>query len=117
MASHHVSFALGAHVRFGTLEFLILEGSQLELVGSAPQVPPPADSDMVAETLKGLRLDALEAHALESVPAPVFNYGRLERLHLATTVLGGPPPPLLLLRQRHGADEWERAAPLGEHFR
>ena len=65
-------------MRFGTLEFLILEGSHLELVGSAPQVPPPTDSDMVAETLEGLRLDALEAHALESVPAPVFNYGRLE---------------------------------------
>ena len=51
MASHAISWVLGAHVRFGDLDFIVMVGGELAL-----------------------------AHAtIQSLPFIGFNYGRLER--------------------------------------
>ena len=63
MASHNVSWVLGAHVRFGNLDFIIM--TEGELV-RAPVIVQPLHStglDMIAEALEELQLHAPEAHA------------------------------------------------------
>ena len=90
LPSHYVSFTPGAHVHFGTLEFLVLEENQLELVKSVPPVSS-ADPNTVITTPEGPQPDALETQTPDSVPTPAFDYRRLERL-LSTFMQPRPSP-------------------------
>ena len=66
MASHSISWALGAHVHFGDLKFIVTAEGEL---ARAPIVAPPFHStslDEIIEMLEGLWLHALEAHAPRS---------------------------------------------------
>ena len=51
MATHAISWVLGAHVRFGDMDFIVTVGGELALAHAATQ----------------------------SLPSVSFNYGRLER--------------------------------------
>ena len=79
MASHNVSWVLGAHMHFGNLDFIVtMEG---ELV-RAPVVVQPLHStglDSIAEALEELQLYAPKAHTPKSDQLLGFDYGRLER--------------------------------------
>ena len=52
LPSHYVSFTPGAHAHFETLEFLVLEENQLDLVRSMPPISS-ADPDTVITTTEG----------------------------------------------------------------
>jgi hypothetical protein len=64
MAGHSISWILGVHVRFGTLDFVITtDGERVRAL--APAQPPLATGlDAIDEALEELQLHALEAHAL-----------------------------------------------------
>ena len=66
MASHNLSWVLGAHVRFGDLDFIVtMEGELLW----APVVVQPHHStglDTIAKVLEELKLHALEVHTPRS---------------------------------------------------
>ena len=80
MASHSVSWVLGAHVRFGNLDFIVTMEGELARVPTAIQPLHSADLNAITEALEELQL-----HAPEACPPPVsdqllgFDYGRLER--------------------------------------
>ena len=79
MASHGVSWVLGAHVRFRNLDFIIMTEGEL---AQAPAVVQPLHStslDTIAEALEELQLHAPEARAPGSDQLLGFDYGRLER--------------------------------------
>ena len=63
MASHGVSWVLGAHVRFGNLDFIIMTEGELAQVPAAVQPLHSASLDAIAEALEELQLHAPEAHA------------------------------------------------------
>ena len=79
MASHGISWVLGAHVRFGDLDFIVTTEGEL---ARAPVVVQPFHStglDVITEMLEELRLHALKARAPRSSQLLDFDYGRLER--------------------------------------
>ena len=89
MASHTVNWVLGAHVRFGDLDFIIkMEG---ELVQAPTNVHPLhfIGLDMITEVLEELQLHAPKARALRSNQLLDFDYGRLE--HQLGAFLGPRP--------------------------
>jgi hypothetical protein len=55
MACHDIGWVLSAHMRFGSLDFIVTVVLPF----------PIMDLDMVIETLEGLRLCPSESHALE----------------------------------------------------
>ena len=63
MASHDITWVLGAHVRFGDLNFIIMTEGEL---ARAPIIVQPLHSagfDAITEALEELWLCALEAYA------------------------------------------------------
>ena len=66
MASHGVSWVLGAHVRFGNLDFIVTMEGELAQVPAAIQPIHPASLDVITEVLEELQLLG-------------FDYGRLKR--------------------------------------
>ena len=79
MASHDISWVLGAHVHFGDLHFIITAEGEL---ARAPVVVQPLHSaglDAITEALEELRLRAPEARAPGSDQLLGFDYGRFER--------------------------------------
>jgi len=43
MANHAIGWVLGAHVRFGDLDFIVTLGGELALAHAAVQSPPSAN--------------------------------------------------------------------------
>ena len=79
MASHGVSWVLGAHVRFGNLDFIVTTEGELALVPTAVQPLHSVGLDAIVEALEELQLHAPEAHAPGSDQLLGFDYGRLKR--------------------------------------
>ena len=78
MASHGISWVLGAHVRFGDLDFIFMVEGEL---AQAPVVIQPFHStslDVITEALEEVRLHAPEACAPRSDRLLDFDYERLE---------------------------------------
>ena len=78
MASHGISWVLGAHVCFGDLDFIIMAEEELARI---PVVIEPFHStgiDMITEMLEELRLHAPEVRAPGSSQLLDFDYGSLE---------------------------------------
>ena len=79
MANHSISWVLGAHVRFGDLDFIITAEGEL---ARAPIVVQPlqfTSLDVITEALEELRLRASKARAPRSGQLLDFDCGRLER--------------------------------------
>jgi hypothetical protein len=64
MASHDIDGTPGAHVRFGSLDFIVTTEGELARA-PAPQAPPATGLDTIAGALEELWLGALEARAPE----------------------------------------------------
>ena len=79
MANHGVSWVLGAHVRFGNLDFIVTIEGELAQVPAAVQPLHSAGHDAIAEALEELQQHAPEARAPGSDQLLGFDYGRLER--------------------------------------
>ena len=79
MASHGISWVLGAHVCFGGLDFIITTEGELAQAPAAVQSLHSAGLDAIAEALEELQLHAPEARAPGSDQLLSFDYGRLER--------------------------------------
>ena len=78
MAKHDISWALGAHVRFGDLDFIIMMEGELAMAPATIRPLHSANLDAIAEVLEELQLHAPEAHAPRSDQLLGFDYGRLE---------------------------------------
>ena len=89
MASHGVSWVLGAHVRFGNLDFIVTIEGELAQAPTAVQPLHPTDLDVIVEAVEELQLHTPEARTPGSDQFLGFNYGRLER-QLGTFL--GPRP-------------------------
>ena len=63
IASHDISWVLGAHVCFGSLDFIITVGGELALAHAAIQPLPSIGLDTVNEVVEELQLNASRAHA------------------------------------------------------
>ena len=79
MASHGVSWLLGAHMRFGNLDPFSTMGGELVQAPIAVQPLHSASFNVIAEALEELQLHAPEAYAPGSDQLLGFDYGRLER--------------------------------------
>ena len=90
MASHGVSWVLGAHVCFGNLDFIITTEGELMQAPVAVQPLHSSGLDAITEALEELRLHAPEARASGSDQLLGFDYRRLER-QLGAFL--GPRPP------------------------
>jgi hypothetical protein len=64
MASHDANWTPGAHVRFGSLDFIVTNEGEL-VRALAPQTPPATSLDVIVGALQELQLSALEARASE----------------------------------------------------
>ena len=58
MASHGISWVLGAHVRFGDMDFIITVGEELALAHAVIQPLPSIGLDTVNEVVEELQLHA-----------------------------------------------------------
>ena len=63
MASRGVSWVLGAHVRFGNLDFIVMTGEELVQALIAVQPLHSSGLDAITEALEELRLHAPVARA------------------------------------------------------
>ena len=63
MASHGISWVLGAHVRFGDLDFIVMAEEELARVPVVAQPLHSTSLDTIAEALEELQLHASEARA------------------------------------------------------
>ena len=79
MASHNISWVLGAHVCFRDLDFIIMAEGELAQEPIIVQPLHSASLDAITKALEELRLHAPEAHAPQSGQLLDFNYGMLER--------------------------------------
>ena len=79
MASHSVSCILKAHVRFGSLDFIVTTEGELAQAPAAVQPLHPAGLDAIVEALEELQLHAPEARVPGSDRLLGFDYGRMER--------------------------------------
>ena len=79
MASHDLSWVLGAHVRFGDLDFIVTAEGELAMDLAAIRPLHSTGLDAIAEALEELRLHAPDAYAPGSDQLLGFDYGRLER--------------------------------------
>ena len=66
MASHHVNWVLGADMRLGDLDFIIMMEGELVRAPVVVQHLHSAGLDSITEALEELQLHAPEAHAPES---------------------------------------------------
>ena len=66
MASHGVSWVLGAHMRFGNQDFIVTMEGGLAQGPAAIQPLHSASLNVIAEALEELQLHAPKAHALRS---------------------------------------------------
>ena len=78
MASHGVSWVLGAHVRFRNLDFIVTTEGELAQVSAAVQPLHSASLDAIVEALEELQLHVLEVYVPRSDRLLGFDYGRLE---------------------------------------
>jgi hypothetical protein len=62
MASHDIDWTPGAHVCFGSLDFIVTTEGELARA-PAPQTPLAIGLDETIEALEELQLSAPEAHA------------------------------------------------------
>ena len=79
MASHGVSWVLGAHVCFGNLDFIVTMEEELMQAPIAIQPLHSAGLDTIAEALEELQLHAPKVRAPTSNQLLDFDYRRLER--------------------------------------
>ena len=79
MASHNLSWVLGAHMRFGDLDFIVTAEGELAMAPTAVQPLHSAGLDAITETLEELQLHAPEARAPRNDQLLNFDHGRLER--------------------------------------
>ena len=89
MASHGVSWVLGAHMCFGNLDFIVTTEEELAQVLTAVQPLHSVGLNAIAEMLEELQLHAPEAHAPRSDQLLGFDYERLE--HQLDAFLGPRP--------------------------
>ena len=66
MASHNLSWVLGAHVRFRDLDFIVTMEGELAMAPAAIQPLYSAGLDTIAEALEELQLHAPEVRAPRS---------------------------------------------------
>ena len=78
MTSHDISWVLGAHVRFGDLDFIVTMEGELAWVPVVVQPFHSTSLDVITEMLEELWLHASEARAPRSGQLLGFDYGRLE---------------------------------------
>jgi hypothetical protein len=88
MASHDIDWTPGAHVRFGSLDFIVTTEGEL-VRAPAPQPPPTTGLDVIVRALKELQLSAPEARAPKHDQLLDFDFGKLE--HQLTVYLGPHP--------------------------
>ena len=79
MASHGISWAPGAHVRFENLDFIVTAEGELAQAPVAVQPLHSIGLDAITEALEELQLHAPEVHTPRSEQLLGFDYGRLER--------------------------------------
>ena len=79
MASHGVSWVSGAHMRFGSMDFIVTTEGELAQAPAAIQPLHPAGLDAIVEALEELQLHAPEARVPGSDRLLGFDYGRLDR--------------------------------------
>ena len=79
MASHNVSWAPAAHVRFGDLDFIVTTEGELAQAPAAVQPLHLSGLDTITEALEELQVHAPEACAPGSGQLHGFDYERLER--------------------------------------
>jgi hypothetical protein len=89
MASHDISWVLGAHVRFEDLDFIVTMEGELAWEPIVVQPFHSTGLDAITEMLEELRLHALEAYAPGSGWLLDFNHERLLR---QLRVFLGPQP-------------------------
>jgi hypothetical protein len=78
MAGHGISWILGVHVRFVTLDFVVtMEGELVQALAPA-QPPLTIGPDAIDEALEELHLDAPKARAPGCDQLLDFDFGRLE---------------------------------------
>ena len=70
MASHGVSWVLGAHVRFRNLDFIVTVEGELAMAPAAVRPLRSASHNAITEALEELQLHAPEAHAIRRQLAP-----------------------------------------------
>ena len=78
MARHNISWALGAHVRFGDLDFIVMMEGDLVRAPATVQPLHFTGLDAITEALEELQLHAPEARAPMSDRLLSFDYGRVE---------------------------------------
>ena len=86
MASHGVSWVLGAHVRFGSLDFIVATEGELVRAPAPIQLIRSTGLNATVEALEKLQLRTPEARVLGSNQLNDFDYGRLE--HQLNVFLG-----------------------------
>ena len=79
MASHGMSWVLGAQVHFGDLDFIVTTEGELAQAPAAVQPLHSAGLDAIGEALEALQLHAQGARAPRGDQLLDFDYGRLER--------------------------------------
>ena len=78
MASQGINRVPGAHVRFGSLNFIITMEGELAMAPAAIRPLHSAGLDGITEVLEELQLHVPEARAPRSDQPLDFDYGRLE---------------------------------------
>ena len=89
MANHDISWVLGTHMRFGSLDFIITMEGELAWAHAPIQLLCSISLDVHVKALKKLQLHAPESHVLGSDHLLGFDYGRLE--HQLDAFLGPRP--------------------------
>ena len=78
MASHGVSWVPGAHVRFGSLDFIVTTQGELAWAPAPVKLPHSTDLDATVEAFEELQLRTPEVCVPGSDQLLGFDYGRLE---------------------------------------
>ena len=79
MANHGISWVPGAHMHFGSLNFVITMEGELAQAPTITWLLHSTSLDAIDKAFEELRLHAPEACAPESDQLLNFDYGRLER--------------------------------------
>ena len=79
MASHGVSWVPGAHVRFGSLDFIVTTEGELVRAPAPVQLSRSTGLDTTVEAFEELQLRTSEARVPRSDQLLGFDYVRLER--------------------------------------
>ena len=89
MASHDLSWVLGAHVCLGDLDFIVTVKGGLAMAPVAARPLHSIGLDAITEALEELQLHAPETHAPKNNQLLDFDYERLE--HQLNVFLGPQP--------------------------